>query len=137
MKHLNKFNQINESEDKIFDEIKQALQSFIDGSGLSAEVDMDTQAPSAILMVNKKNSCFTADSMNSQFASDMLHDSDGLQKGEFMGDWTTLDDMHSQLRVINSISNSAKEEIDQVCECDFHRCWLNGDHILIEYNLHC
>lgn len=130
MKHIKKFesqeNEFDENKSEILDNIKQ----FITDSHLDAELD-EVDEYSYRLVIKKSNSCFNSEEMKNQFSSDMMSGvGDGYAKAGFMSDYTTIEDMYGQIRVIESISNSLE---DFGIRTD--RIYLGGDNIFIEFNL--
>jgi hypothetical protein len=67
--------------------------------------------------------------MGGQFSNEFFTDVDGMGK-TFMDDYTTLNDMELQLRVVNSIGNLIAEDTGM----DLSRIYLGGENIVYEFN---
>jgi hypothetical protein len=108
---------------KLQDEVNQFLHS----NELDGEVDFDN-GPTIIVSIKKSNDCFSYERMGGQFSHELFTGTDGMGKS-FMGDYTTLNDMELQLRVIDSIANSIAEDIGM----DVNRIYLAGENIIYEF----
>jgi hypothetical protein len=109
---------------KLQDEVNQILHS----NELEGDVDWD-EGPSIIVYIKKSNDCFSAERMGGQFSNEFFTDVDGMGK-TFMDDYTTLNDMELQLRVVNSIGNLIAEDTGM----DLSRIYLGGENIVYEFN---
>jgi hypothetical protein len=108
---------------KLQDEVNQILHS----NELEGDVDWD-EGPSIIVYIKKSNDCFSAERMGGQFSNEFFTDVDGMGK-TFMDDYTTLNDMELQLRVVNSIGNLIAEDTGM----DLSRIYLGGENIVYEF----
>ncbi len=108
---------------KLQDEVNQILHS--------AELDGDVfydEGPTIIVYIKKSNDCFSAERMGGQFSHEFYTDADGMGES-FMGDYTTLNDMELQLRVIGSIANTIAEDAGM----NVNRIYLAGENIIYEF----
>lgn len=109
---------------RLQDEVNQILHS--------AELDGDVfydEGPTITVYIKKSNDCFSAERMGGQFEYDILSCVDGMGKS-FMDDYTTLNDMQLQLRVIDSIGNLISEDVGM----DLNRIYLGGENIIYEFH---
>jgi len=109
---------------KLQDEVNQILHSY----ELDGDVDYD-QGPTIVVSIKKSNDCFSAERMGGQFSNEFYTDVDGMGKS-FMDDYTTLNDMELQLRVVNSIANLIVEDTGM----DLNRIYIGGENIIYEFN---
>jgi hypothetical protein len=109
---------------RLQDEVNQILHS----NELEGDVDWD-EGPSIIVYIKKSNDCFSSERMGGQFSNELWTDVDGMGK-TFMDDYTTLNDMELQLRVVNSIANLITEDTGM----DLSRIYLGGENIVYEFN---
>jgi hypothetical protein len=108
---------------EIVGEVNQLLYQ----AELDADVEYD-EGPTIIVSLKKSNDCFSSENMGKQFANDLLASTDGMGKS-FMDNYTTLNDMELQLRVIGSIANLISEDIGM----DTNRIYLGGENIIFEF----
>lgn len=108
---------------KLQDEVNQILHSY----ELDGEVEYD-QGPTIIVYIKKSNDCFSAERMGGQFSNEIFTGVDGMGKS-FMDDYTTLNDMELQLRVIGSIANTIAEDAGM----NVNRIYLGGENIIYEF----
>ena len=108
---------------KLQDEVNQILHSY----ELDGEVEYD-QGPTIIVYIKKSNDCFSAERMGGQFSNELFTGVDGMGKS-FMDDYTTLNDMELQLRVIGSIANTIAEDAGM----NVNRIYLGGENIIYEF----
>jgi hypothetical protein len=108
---------------RLQDEVNQFLHSY----ELDGEVEYD-EGPTIIVSIKKSNDCFSSERMGGQFTNEIFTGTDGMGKS-FMGDYTTLNDMELQLRVIGSIANSIAEDMGM----DINRIYLAGENIIYEF----
>ena len=109
---------------RLQDEVNQILHS----NELDGDVEWD-HGPSIIVYIKKSNDCFSSERMGGQFSHELFTDVDGMGKS-FMDDYTTLNDMELQLRVIGSIANLIAEDTGM----DLNRIYLAGENIVYEFN---
>ena len=109
---------------KLQDEVNQILHEY----ELDGEVDYD-RGPTIIVYIKKTNDCFSAERMGGQFSNELFTGVDGMGKS-FMDDYTTLNDMELQLRVIGSIANLIAEDTGM----DVNRVYLGGKDIILEFH---
>ena len=109
---------------KLQDEVNQILHEY----ELEGDVDYD-EGPSIFVYIKKSNDCFSAERMGGQFSNELWTEVDGMGKS-FMDDYTTLNDMELQLRVVNSIANLITEDTGM----DLNRIYIGGENIVYEFN---
>ena len=108
---------------RLQDEVNQFLHSY----ELDGEVDYD-EGPTITVSIKKSNDCFSSERMGIQFSNEIFTGTDGMGKS-FMDNYTTLNDMELQLRVVGSIANSISEEFGM----DVNRIYLAGENIIYEF----
>ena len=108
---------------KLQDEVNQILHEY----ELDGDVEYD-EGPTIIVRIKKSNDCFSSERMGGQFSNELFTGVDGMGKS-FMDDYTTLNDMELQLRVIGSIANSIAEDTGM----DTNRIYLGGEYIIYEF----
>ena len=108
--------------------LRDEVYNILHSAELEGEVEYD-EGPTIIVYIRKSNDCFSAERMGGQFEYDILSCVDGMGKS-FMDDYTTLNDMQLQLRVIDSIGNLISEDVGM----DLNRIYLAGENIIYEFH---
>lgn len=117
--------------EKGYKEIKKSIEDFMKEGKLKGNVILEVEGPSIIIELRRNNKCFNSDAMDKQFSNDLGRPkTDGLNKKGFMGDYTLLEEMEDQIRVLSSIINSVED-----LGANYNRCYIAGENIVFEFFL--
>jgi hypothetical protein len=119
-------NEIPESSDEAIENAKAYLKE----AGIDANVIKDAEDV-MIVEVKKKNECFSPESIQNMNKGNMSKPPEGIHKGEFAGDFVTVDDLSQQILIVDSIAYGLTEDTGG----SLNRIYLQGDCLIIDITL--